>query len=173
MTALDIITLVLVGGGLVRGFLRGFVCEILSLFAWVAAIIALKAFHTPLTQWLTEPVGTYAGAAVLAFVLLFGIVFFAGKLLAGRIGASTRKSVVGPVDRVLGGGFGVLKGLIIATLLFLAANLAYDTLYGRIAARPGWMTDSRAYPLLNASGRAIVDFVERRRGAPPADEAQD
>jgi hypothetical protein len=25
------------------------------------------------------------------------------------------------------------------------------------------MRDSRAYPLLNASGRAIVDFVEMRR----------
>jgi hypothetical protein len=29
------------------------------------------------------------------------------------------------------------------------------------------MTKSRTYPLLNASGRAIVDFVEaRRHGAP-------
>jgi hypothetical protein len=28
------------------------------------------------------------------------------------------------------------------------------------------MADSRTYPLLYASGRAIVDFVEWRRGAP-------
>jgi hypothetical protein len=31
------------------------------------------------------------------------------------------------------------------------------------------MADSRTYPLLNASGRAIVDFVEWRRGPAPAE----
>jgi membrane protein required for colicin V production len=174
LTALDIIVLLLVGGGLVFGFLRGFVCEILSLLAWVAAVIALKFLHEPLTAKLVAPVGTYAGAAVLAFALVFGLVFLAGKLIAKRMGGATRNSVVGPVDRVLGAGFGALKGLIGATLLYLGANLLYDTFYGRVAARPEWMASSRTYPLLNASGRAIVDFVETRRGsAAPAEEAQD
>src|SRR3546814_3893034 len=101
LTALDIIVLLLVGGGLVFGFLRGFIFEVLSLFAWVAAIIALKLFHGPVTAWLVEPVGTGPGAAVLAFILVFGVVFVVGKLLARRIGGATRNSVVGPVDRVL------------------------------------------------------------------------
>ena len=164
MTALDIITLLLVGGGLIRGFMRGFVTEVLALLSWVAAILALKAFHTPLAARLEEPVGTVSGAAVLAFAVIFLGVFIAGKLISHRIGGATRKSVVGPVDRVLGGGFGALKGLIGATLLFLAASLLYDTFYGRDAERPDWMANSRSYPLLNASGRAIVDFVETRRG---------
>lgn len=164
MTGLDVLVLLLVGGGLVFGFLRGFVCELLSLLAWVAAIVALKLFHTPVTGALEGPIGTYAGAAVLAFALLFGVVFVLGKMIARRIGKATRKSVVGPVDRVLGGGFGALKGIIGATLLFLAASLVYDTVHGRRAERPEWMTSSRTYPLLAASGRAIVDFVERRRG---------
>ena len=45
----------------------------------------------------------------------------------------------------------------------LFANLATDMLHGPEAARPEWMTKSRTYPLLNASGRAIVDWVEARR----------
>ncbi len=173
MTALDIITLLLVGGGLIRGFMRGFTCELLSLLAWVAAIVALKLFHTPLAETLTPTIGTYAGAAVVAFVLTFGIVFIIGKLIAGRVGSAMRKSAIGPVDRVLGGGFGMLKGLLIATTLFLAANLVYDTIYGRRAARPEWMAGSRTYPLLDASGRAIVDFVERRRAAPATETQAD
>jgi membrane protein required for colicin V production len=169
LTALDVITLLLVGGGIVFGFLRGFVGELLSLLAWVAAIIALKSLHGPATAQLGGVVGTVSGANVLAFVLIFGIVFISVKLLARRIGHATRMSVVGPIDRVLGGGFGALKGLIGATLLYLAANLVYDTLYGRRAERPEWMASSRTYPLLHASGGAIVDFVDARRG-PPADE---
>ena len=168
MTALDIIVLLLVGFGLVRGAMRGFVGEMLSLASWVAAILALKLLHAPVATALEGPVGTSSGAAVLAFALVFGIVLLAGKLLARRLGGATRRSVIGPVDRILGGGFGALKGLIFATLLYLAANLIYDTIHGASAQRPDWMAGSRTYPLLFASGRAIVDFVEwRRRGAPP------
>ena len=71
--------------------------------------------------------------------------------------------MLGPFDRVLGGGFGMLKGLLAVTLFFLLANLATDLIYGPQAERPEWMTSSRTYPLLNASGRAIVDWVETRR----------
>jgi membrane protein required for colicin V production len=172
MTGLDIIVLLLVGGGLVRGAMRGFVGEVLSLASWIAAILALKLLHTPVTELLTAPVGTSAGAAVLAFALVFGIVFLGGKFIAHRLGGATRRSLIGPVDRILGAGFGALKGLIFATLLYLVANLVYDTIHGRRAPRPDWMAQSRTYPLLYASGRAIVDFVEWRRGAPPAEKSE-
>lgn len=171
MTALDIIVLLLVVGGLVTGWLKGFVGEVLSLAAWIVAIVFLRLFHTQVTNALTGAVGTRAGAAVLAFVLVFGLVFLAGKLVARRVGGGVRRSVIGPVDRVLGAGFGALKGLIIATLLYLGANLVYDTIYGRIAPRPDWMANSRTYPLLYASGRAVLNFVAWRRGDPvPVDD---
>jgi len=163
LTAIDIIVLLLVGGGLVFGFLRGFVTEVLSLLAWVAAIIALKAFHGAVTKLLTGPIGTPGGAAVAAFALLFLVVFIGVKLLARQIGGATRRSIVGPFDRVLGAGFGALKGLIGATLLYLLLNLIYDSAMGRSAPRPLWMSQSRTYPLLNASGRAIVDFFHASR----------
>ena len=163
MSALDIFVILLLGGGALVGFVRGFVHEVLSLFAWVVAIAMLKLFHTQLSDGLSDTVGTPAGAAVVAFALLFIPSFLLVKLLARSIGGRSRKSVLGPVDRVLGGGFGMIKGLLGATLFFLLANLATDLVYGAQAERPGWMTESRTYPLLNASGRSIVDWVETRR----------
>lgn len=172
LTGLDMIVLLLVGGGLVLGFIRGFVTEVLSLLAWVAAILALKLLHEPVAAALEGLVGTETGAAVAAFALIFGVTFIGGKLIARSMGAATRTSVIGPIDRVLGGGFGALKGLIGATLLYLAANLVYDTFYGQSAERPEWIAQSRTYPLLHASGRAIVDFIEARRAQrPDADTA--
>ena len=166
MTALDIIVILLVGAGLVQGWFKGFVGEVLSLAAWIVAIVFLKLLHGPVTNALERPVGTHAGAAVLAFALVFGLVFLAGKFVSRRVGAGVRRSVIGPVDRVLGAGFGALKGLIGATLLYLGANLVYDTVYGGDAPRPAWLAESKTYPLLYASGRAIVDFVDWRRGKP-------
>jgi membrane protein required for colicin V production len=166
MSALDIFVILALGGGALVGFVRGFVHELLSLFAWVAAVAMLKLFHTQLQEGLTPVVGTSPGAAVLAFALLFLPAFILVKLLARRLGRRSRASLLGPIDRVLGSGFGLLKGLLAATLFFLLANLATDMIYGSEADRPEWMTASRTYPLLNASGRAIVDWVEARRLKP-------
>ena len=163
MSALDIFVILLLGGGAIIGFVRGLVHEMLSLAAWVVAIVMLRLFHTPITESLTGAVGGATSAAVLAFVLLFLPSFLFMKLLARSIGRKTRSSVLGPVDRVLGGGFGMLKGLLAATLFFLLSNLATDLVYGTEADRPEWMRNSRTYPLLNASGRAVVDWVETRR----------
>lgn len=163
MTALDIFVILLLGGAALVGFVRGFTHEVLSLLAWVAGIAALKLFHTPLSERLVDSVGTETAASVLAFALLFLPAYIAVKLFARAVGGRARRSVLGPVDRLLGGGFGILKGLIGATLFFLLANLATDMVYGGEADRPAWMTDSRTYPLLNATGRAVVDWVELRR----------
>jgi membrane protein required for colicin V production len=165
MTALDIFVFLLLIGGAAVGFVRGFVHEVISLLAWIVAIAMLKLFHTQLWTGLENSFHTSAaGGAVLAFALLFVPSFLLVKLLARSIGGRTRRhAVLGPFDRVLGGGFGLLKGLLGATLFFLLANLATDMVYGPRADRPQWMTKSRTYPLLNASGRSIVDWVEARR----------
>ena len=173
MSALDIFVIVLLGGGALIGTVRGLVHETLSLLAWVVAIVMLRLFHSPISVSLTEPVGSATGAAVLAFVLLFLPSFLFMKLLARSLGKKSRSSALGPFDRVLGGGFGLLKGLLAATLFFLLANLATDLIYGPEAQRPDWMRNSRTYPLLNASGRAVVDWVEtRRKGSERLEEAQ-
>jgi membrane protein required for colicin V production len=169
MTALDIIVLFLLGGGAVFGFMRGFVQEALSLIAWVLIIAAVRLLHGPATAALGEAVGTEAGAAVLAFLAIVVVMYALGRWIAKSIGAKSRKSVLGPIDRVLGFGFGALKGLIFATLIFLLLVMGYETLFGNKELRPDWMTKSRTYPLLNASGDAMSAFVSERREAVDAE----
>lgn len=165
MTALDVFVFLLLIGGAAVGFVRGFVHEVISLLAWIVSIAMLKLFHTQLWTGMQNSFHTSpAAGAVLAFAILFVPSFLMVKLLARQLGGKTRgHAMLGPVDRVLGGGFGALKGLLGATLFFLLANLATDMVYGSEAKRPEWMVKSRTFPLLNASGRAIVDWVEATR----------
>jgi membrane protein required for colicin V production len=174
MTALDVFVFLLLIGGAAVGFVRGFVHEVVSLLAWVVAIAMLKLFHTQLWSGLENSFHTSpAAGAVLAFALLFVPSFLLVKLVARSVGGRTRRhAVLGPIDRVLGGGFGLVKGLLAATLFFLLANLATDMVYGPQAERPHWMTKSTTYPLLNASGRGIVDWVQARRGRAPVEQEQ-
>ncbi|PAX08515.1 CvpA family protein [Sphingomonas lenta] len=167
LTSLDIFVLIVVAGAALLGLKRGFVYEVLALFAWVAVVFAIKLFHLPLSRVLAGTVGTPAGGATLAFALLAGGTWFGGRLVANAIGNRTKSSVLGPVDRALGFGFGALKGLIIASLLFLLMTLLFDFVGGGPRGRPAWMRDSRTYPLLNATSAGIADFVDRRRKGQP------
>jgi membrane protein required for colicin V production len=151
--------------------MRGFVQEALSMIAWLLIIVAIRVLHAPVTDALAGAVGTEAGAAVLAFLGIVVITYAFGRLLAKHIGEKSRKSVLGPIDRVLGFGFGAVKGLIGATLLFLLLVMLYETAFGGKADRPEWMTGSRTYPLLNASGDALSTFIRERREA--SDEGND
>ena len=168
-TALDIMVLLALAGGAVTGALRGFVQEILSLGALILALFVLRLFHAPLSIWLTEAVGTEAGASVLAFSLIMGVIWGGGKFAARRIGGVSRNSLVGPFDRVLGAGFGMLKALLIAATAFMLISLLYDLVYGAREARPDWMTDSRTYPLLSATSVALSDIIAERLDDTPTD----
>ncbi len=164
MTGFDIIVLIIVGVAAIGGFLRGLVQEVLSLASWILAIFAIHYLHTDLTVFLNEYVGTPTAAAVLAFALLLLIPYAAMKLIAGRFGEASRKSALGPIDRVLGFGFGTIKGAIIVVAAFSLLVLGYDTIWGA-AGRPTWMTTARTYPAVNAAAEELVQLIEERRAS--------
>lgn len=163
LTALDIIVLVLVIGGAVQGVAKGFVTEVLSLVVWMFTVFALRVLQVPVTGLLAGWIGTEGGATVLAFLLIAGGAYGGGRSVAHAIGKRTRTSVLGPVDRALGFGFGGLKGLVFASLAFLLIVLVIDTTFGGPDERPQWITKSRTYPLLKVTSAGIADFVDRRR----------
>jgi len=167
VTGLDIIVLIVIGGAAILGFLRGFVTEVLALLAWILVVVALKFFHTPVAHFLSGIVGTTQGGAVLAFVMLGGVTYFAGRLLANDLGSRMRDSFLGPIDRALGLGFGALKGLILVSIAFLLLVLVFDTVGGGPSQRPDWITKSVTYPMLDATSAGIADFVDRRRKGEP------
>lgn len=169
MTGFDIAVLLIVGLGAITGFMRGFVQEILALSAWVFALFAIRFLHTPLTSFFEPEVGSDSGAAVLAFALLLLVPYAFVKLVAGRLGKSSRNSVLGPIDQVLGFGFGAVKGMIIVTLGFSIIVLGYDTVWGA-GGRPDWITLARTYPFVNATSEELVELIaERRREAAEAE----
>lgn len=162
MTGFDIAVLLFVGLGAIAGFVRGFVQEILALCAWAFAIFAIRMLHTPLTEQLQPYTGYTSGTTVLAFVLLLLVPFMVTKLVARWAGSKSRASVLGPIDRVLGFGFGAVKGVIIIVLGFSVLVLGYDTVWG-VSGRPDWITQARTYPFINASSEELVHMISQRR----------
>jgi membrane protein required for colicin V production len=129
------------------------------------------SFTRSSTSLLTGLVGTEGGAAMLAFVLLFGGVFAIAKYGSRAMGHRSRASFVGGFDRGLGAGSARSRGLLIASIGFLIVTLLYDIGYGN-AQRPTWMTDSRTYPALNATSAAMSKVIAERRAQAREAEAE-
>ncbi|MDT0508060.1 CvpA family protein [Novosphingobium sp. MMS21-SN21R] len=162
MTGFDYVVLLLVGLGAVGGFFRGFVEEVLSLAAWCLALLAVHYFHAPATIWLADHLPNETGAGILAFALLLLIPYIATRFVARRMGSASRGSVIGPIDRILGFGFGAVKGFIIVVLGYSLVVFAYDLVWGE-GGRPGWITESRTYPFLNAASEELLTLISARR----------
>jgi membrane protein required for colicin V production len=122
---MDVIIGVVLLGFAIRGLMRGFLRELLSLLGlFVGLWIALLKF-VPLGEWvqhyfpLTEP---------LPFHLSFLAIFLSVASLAGLVGYLLHRVakglLMGWLDALVGLGFGSVKGIMILTvLLFLLAQL--------------------------------------------------
>lgn len=163
MTGFDIVVLIAVGAAAATGFMRGFVQEVLALAAWVIALAAIHTFHTPLTQQLIPFTGDRLGSAsVLAFALLLLVPYAVIKIVAKRMGELSRNSLIGPIDRLIGFGFGTVKGLLLMVLAFSVLVLGYDSVWG-VGGRPTWITQARSYPFIDAASQSLVKMIGERR----------
>jgi len=166
LTSFDVIVALLVGLAALAGLARGFVGEITSLFAWVAGILAVRFFHDPAKMLAARFTGTESGGAILAFVVLFLGAFLAVRVLGGQLSRGTKASLVGPVDRLLGLGFGAAKGVLAAALLFLLTHLTYETIEPG-QPMPVWLAKAQTAPTLAMVSKVLVDFVEEQRRVTP------
>ena len=162
MTVFDFIVLGIVAIAAIGGFMRGFVQEVFSLAAWIFAAFAIRYIHTPLTMALAEYTGFGISTGILAFALLLLIPYAAMKVIANNLGEASRKSPLGPIDRVLGFGFGGLKGVLVVVIAFSLLVRGYDTVWG-ISGRPNWITMARSYDLVDGGSRSLVEIIAERR----------
>ena len=113
------------------GLWRGLVFEVLSLVGWVAAYVAAQLLSAVVAPML--PVGTPGGAlnqgATFALVFVLALVVWA--VLSRLLRLLVHATPLQLVDRVLGGGFGLLRG---AVLLLAVATVVALTPAARTTA---------------------------------------
>lgn len=139
---LAMVTLLLVS--LIAGAWRGLVLEVFSLAAWVLAYFLAPWLAPALEAWLPAKLAEGGwqelAALVLAFVLILVVCGLSGRLLRLLLHATP----LAFADRLLGAGFGLLRGLLLA---LLAAVLIGFT---PIKRHPAW-TQSFSRPILHGT----------------------
>lgn len=162
MALLDILIVFIVGVAAVGGFMRGLVQEVLSLASWIMAALAIHFLHPPLTDALLNFYSSQPATSLLAFGLLLLIPYAAMKVIIGTASGASEGAILGPIDQVLGFGFGAVKGALITIFAFSLLVMGFDDAWG-YKGRPTWVTTARTYPAADAFSRQLVPMIAAKR----------
>ncbi|MEI6485443.1 MAG: CvpA family protein [Sphingomonadales bacterium] len=158
LAGFDWLVVLIVGTAATFGLIRGFIGEVASLAGWIAGFVAVRLFYTPLRAIFATATGSEVLAAIAAVIGPFLLAVLLVKLLGSVASNTARNSIIGPVDRLLGLGFGVVKGFLAASLLFLVITLALKIVPGG-SDRPEWLAKARTTPTLALVASAMVSWV--------------
>ena len=120
MSWLDIIILLPLLIGLVRGLMKGIIAEVMSIAAIVLGLLGAKWWSAPFTNWLIQQFEwSEAASFVVAYAVLFAGIALALNIMARLLSKLFQKIHLGWLNRLAGGIFGIAKwGLVIWVIVF-------------------------------------------------------
>lgn len=141
------------------GLFRGLVYEVLSVLNWLAAFLLAQWLAPQAAEWM--PFSAAVGEAI-RYAAGFVAVFIGALVVGGLLAWLTKKLVeavgLAPVDRALGGLFGLVRGTVAVLALAVVVHLT--------GLKDGaWWTESMTAGVATAALRGLKPVVPERFGA--------
>lgn len=132
MTVFDYAALAIVGLSIMLSVMRGLTQEILALCAWFLAFLCAMQFAGQVAAWMPKSLPTETLKYLGAFITLFFTVWLISAILRITFNQFIKTTGFKPIDRVLGAGFGVIRGFLLMLTLVLLAG------FTNLPKKPEW-----------------------------------
>jgi len=158
------IDILVIGTLLISGafaYARGFVHEVLSIFAWVGAVFATM-YATPVVksftlQFIQDP---FVAALVTGILIFIGTLIIL-SIVTRKISRGVKDSALGALDRALGFLFGLLRGAIVVALVWIGYEWFVPP-----EEQPEWIYEARTLPMVVEGANMLKSL------APPSEQDQ-
>lgn len=150
LTIADWVILGFIALSVLIGLVRGLVVEVLSIAIWAVAVVLAIQHGEAVSHLFAEAVELPS----VRLALGYGLVFFGTTIVGALALWLTRQLVAGSglggTDRLLGAGFGLIRGVLLVVVVLTLARVTP-------LPRDPWWQESRTIPTFVAMGeRAIV-----------------
>lgn len=156
MNILDVVIVVVMVFLIARGIMRGFVGEVASLAGIILGIWLAIRYMSQVTALLKPHLPTFSFLPAVSFALIFLGVLIACNLAGWGLRVLFKKTALGWLDRTLGAGLAVVKGVVIAYL-----GIVILTVY--LPPSAPLMAGSRLAPMVTASFQVLRKTVSPDR----------
>ena len=119
MNPFDIFIIIVLGYSLIRGLFRGLVKEASSIIGVLGGFYGAYSYYPSVAKLLSGLIINTSYLNILSFLIIFCIVLITISILGVVIKYLLNVAFLGWVDRICGVGFGLVKGLLIVTVLFI------------------------------------------------------
>jgi membrane protein required for colicin V production len=147
-----VIILIFLSAGL--GFMRGFCNEIFTIFGWIGAVLATILLTPASRPFLRNYIDSHILADLATASCIFVITMVVFTIISHYATKSLQHSKLNAVDRSLGFGFGILRGVILLGLAFLMVALLWTP-----DNRPEMIRKARTRPLLEVTASWVQDIL--------------
>ncbi len=141
ISAVDWILRAVLGLSLLLGMWRGIVQEVLSLVGWVAAFYVSQMYAPLAAAWLPMEGSSQMLRYAAGFVVVFVAVLVATVLVSWVVKKLVSAVGLGPLDRLLGSLFGLMRGVVIllAVTVFVGMTPMRETEAWKQAQGAQWL----------------------------------
>lgn len=161
MTWLDSAALIVLAASILWGVWRGLVHEVVSVASWVLAFLAANLLAGPIGDALPKSMLTPEARVLVSFVVVFIATLVVCTVVGHLLSKMMKVAGLGPLDRTLGGVFGLARALVILLAFALIAGLT------ALPRQPAWRNsisgDSLAQGALALRPWLPKSFAERLR----------
>ncbi len=137
--------------------MRGFTHETLSVIGWIGAIFATMHGLPHAQRFAAQFVSNETIAGIVGgttvFVITLSLLFIVTRSISRRIQASALSAL----DRSLGFLFGIIRGVVLICLLYLAVEWVYP-----IKEQPQWLTAAKTTPVIRFGARELYALVPEK-----------
>jgi membrane protein required for colicin V production len=119
----DSLILGIIGLSVITGLFRGFVKELIALCVWILAIWLAYRYSSYVEHWIQPYIQDHSARAVVAFIAILLATLLAGGLFNALLSFILHRSGLGGTDRLLGMGFGFIRGVFIVAFIMLVLQI--------------------------------------------------
>jgi|SRR5215831_863500 len=120
MTVLDYSVIAIVGTSLIFGLVRGIIKASITLLACIVGLVAAGYLYPYAGAAIKPAVSSKVAADFIGFVLILIAVLIGGMTVSSLLRRLLKRIQLSWLDHLLGGGFGLVRGWLICSALYLA-----------------------------------------------------
>lgn len=157
MNVFDVIVLILLSYGLIRGLVKGFVVEIAGVIALFVGVFGAFKFGSKFTNFTHSLIDLDPKIVQgMSFLLLFIGIVYGVSLLAKMVTKTLEIIALGILNRLAGGLFGLIKWSVIISALILIFNQIESVVS---IVTEDFIEESVAYPFFVNLGDFLFDWI--------------
>ncbi|MGD9057408.1 MAG: CvpA family protein [Desulfobacterales bacterium] len=119
MNPFDIFIVIVLSYSIIRGLFRGLVKEVSSIIGVLGGFYAAYSYYPMVAKLLAGIIKDQSYLNILSFLIIFCGILIVISILGVVIKYLLNVAFLGWIDRICGVGFGLIKGVLIVTVIFI------------------------------------------------------